>query len=132
MLSKNKIIVFSLVIFGVLLILISSFGGSKSTKPTYDDYVNALEDKIERFLKEVNKIKEADVIITLESYDSNESANELFDSSNGSMEAIIPRVRGVAVACTNGDNYEVQVTVTEIISRYLGIPTNRIKIVAID
>ena len=45
---------------------------------------------------------------------------------------IFPIVRGVAIACTNGNDDLVRMKITDLISSYLGISSNRIKIVAID
>lgn len=125
--NKNKIIISSLVILGIVLILSSSLAGKK-TDNSNEEYINSLETKIEEFLKEVDGIKEAKVIITLEEYDK-ESNEELFGDNSDTTS--VPKVRGVAVACTNGDNYAVQEKITSLISSYLGIPSNRVKIVAI-
>lgn len=130
--NKNKIIISSLVILGIILILASSFQGKSNKSSDYDDYVDSLEVKIETFLKTVDGIKDADVIIMLEDYDtSTEETNSFFSTDNTSSSTTIPNVRGVAVACTNGDNYSMQVKVTEIVSSYLGISSNKIKIVAL-
>ena len=126
---KNKIIISSLVILGIILIVISSFQG-KSTN-NYDDYVESLESKIEDFLKTVDGINDADVIVMLEdSLPAKETSSSFFES-NTSSSTSVPKVKGVAVACTNGDDYFIQAKVTGIVSSYLGIPSNKIKIVAL-
>ena len=65
---KNKIIISSLVIIGVLLLLISSFDFSKKDEKDTSSYLytEALEKKIEEFLKKVDGIYEAKVIVTLD------------------------------------------------------------------
>ncbi len=128
--NKNKIIVLSLLLFGVIFIFAGSFGGKSNDLDSHEEYTKKLEKKIEDFLKEVDGIKDATVIITLEEYNSNGNEPEGMFSSSEKQESSLPRVRGVAVACTNGDNYEMQIKITEIVSKYLGIPTNKIKIVA--
>ena len=130
--NKNKIIISSLVILGIALILVGSLQG-KSTKSSssYEEYINALEGKIEDFLKKVDGIRDAEVIITLEEYNlESEGASSSVFGNDDTTSTTLPKVRGVAVACTNGDNYEIQIKVTEIISKFLGIPSNRIKIVS--
>lgn len=128
--NKNKIIVLSLLLFGVIFIFAGSFGGKSNDLDSHEEYTKKLEKKIEDFLKEVDGIKDATVIITLEEYNSNGNEPDGMFSGSGEQESSLPRVRGVAVACTNGDNYEMQIKITEIVSKYLGIPTNKIKIVA--
>ena len=142
---KNKIIISSLVIIGIILILIGTF--SKKTSSSQDDfdaelYTEKLEKKIEDFLKTVDGISRVEVIVTLESskedvYAQNQSTFDylIIDSSNGKsgvkISEIYPTVRGIAIACTNGDDPTVQYKITEIISKYLGISSNKIKIVSI-
>jgi len=139
---KNKIIIISLVVIGVLLIVFSSIKGTKSSQAvsfSAQEYTNELEKKVEGFLKNVKGIKKAEVIITLDLsnekiYAQNGSNLDYIMSSNGEPIMIsekYPVVRGVAIACTNGDDDRVRAQITELISSYLGISSNRIKIVAI-
>jgi hypothetical protein len=143
---KNKIIISSLVIVGIILILAGSFSKKQSsTQSDFDAeiYTEKLEKKIEDFLKNVEGIKNANVIITLDTskediYAQNQSTFDylIISSSNGEsgikISEVYPTVRGIAIACTNGDNPDVQYRITEIISKYLGISSNRIKIVSIS
>ena len=142
---KNKIIISSLVIIGVILILIGSFSKKKSTSNDNFDaelYTEKLEKKIEEFLKNVAGISRVEVIVTLDSskedvYAQNQSTFDylIIDSQNGKsgvkISEIYPTVRGIAIACTNGDDPSMQYKITEIISKYLGISSNKIKIVNI-
>lgn len=139
---KNKIIISTLVIFGVMLIILSSFDFNQtknnSNQPTL--YTEALESKIEEFLKSVAGISRAKVILTLDTsnenvYAQNSSGLDYILTNDGkpiSVTEIYPTVRGVAIACTGGDRDEIKKKVTELISAYLGISSNRIKIVGID
>ncbi|MBQ4509547.1 MAG: hypothetical protein II984_02385 [Clostridia bacterium] len=138
---KNKIIISSLVIIGIALILLSSFDFSKKkddSLPTL--YTEALEDKIEDFLKNVDGINEAKVILTLDTsnesvYAQSSSGLDYILTSDGkpiSVTEIYPTVRGVAIACTGGERDDIKIKVTELIGAYLGISSNRIKIVGID
>ncbi|MBO5439352.1 MAG: hypothetical protein J6A53_01695 [Clostridia bacterium] len=138
---KNKILICSLVIIGVLLLLISSFDFSKKDEKDTSSYLytEALEKKIEEFLKKVDGIYEAKVIVTLDTteekvYAQNSSGLDYILTNEGapiSITEIYPTVRGVAIACTNGDEDETKMKITELISAYLGISSNRIKIVSI-
>lgn len=138
---KNKIIVFSLAIIGILLILLSSFDFSykKHNDNFASLYTEMLENKIEDFLKKVEGIKEVKAIVTLDTseekvYAQNSSGLDYILTNDGSpisITEIYPTVRGVAIACTNGDSDKIKMKITEIISAYLGISSNRIKIVSI-
>ena len=139
---KNKIIVISLIFVGLFLILCGSFNGKgprKNEEFSYEEYTEALEEKIEAFLKSVKGIKKAQVLITLDTsnekvYAQNSNNLDYIFSSSGEpifLSEKYPQVRGVAIACTNGDDARVRQNITELISSYLGIPSNRIKIVAI-
>jgi hypothetical protein len=139
---KSKIIIAIFAIVGILLILLGSIGfkDSKTNNSfSVSSYTNEIEKKLESFLKNVDGIDRVDVIVTLDIsnekvYAKNEGAYEYIFSSNGdpiSIAEIYPYVRGVGVACTNGQNDYVKKELTELISSYLGISTNRIKIVPI-
>ncbi len=141
---KNKIIIISLIAIGVLLVIFSTFKGKNTDNTNTDEfscklYTKELEEKIEKFLLNVDGIKNVNVIITLDS-----SAEKIYGDKNVSYDLlsinsskkgitytqeIYPCVRGVAIACTNGDSDEVKNKITRLISAYLGIPTNRIEIV---
>lgn len=139
---KSKIIISLLAVFGIVLILLGSTGfraekSSNSFSPS--TYTAELEKKLESFLKNVDGIDNVDVIVTLDIsnervYAKNEGSYDYILSSSGdpiSIAEIYPYVRGVAVACTNGQSDNVKKEITELISCYLGISTNRIKIVPI-
>lgn len=138
--NKGRIIIIVLALIGVFLIIFSSISSNEvKESDTFSPYhyTESLEKKIEAFLKEVQGIKNAKVIITLENsseqiYAKNESSLDFILSGNGdpiSITEIYPQVRGIAIACTNGDRADVKKDITELISSYLGISSNRIKIV---
>jgi hypothetical protein len=124
---RNKIIISSLVILGVILVIVGTTSAKKS-HTEYEDYISSTEEKLENFLKSVDGINEAKVIITVDDLGTKDD-DSLF--SENDKDVSLPNVRGVAIACTNGDNYEIQHKLTMLVSSYLGIPTNRVKIVAI-
>lgn len=140
---KNKLIIISLAFIGVVLIVFGSFNFNKNKSEnefSATTYTKDLEKKIEGFLKNVDGIRNVRVILTLDTsnehiYAKNDSSYDYFVSSNGTLVEIterFPVVRGVAIACTNGDDDTVKMKVTELVSSYLGISSNRIKIVEID
>ncbi len=140
---KNKIIIITLAVVGVVLILFGSISFKKQNSRSEfsaTTYTKELEKKIEGFLESVEGIKKARVILSLECssehvYAKNDASYDYFVSTSGELVEItevFPVVRGVAIACTNGDDDYVRMRVTELVSSYLGISSNRIKIVAID
>lgn len=133
---KNYLIVSVIAAIGVFLIILGSINSNKkqnSTEELYENYTIGLEKKIEDFLLNVDGITNVKVIVTLDIPNENAQGNDIFASTNSDntyLEAI-PSVKGVAIACTNGDNYEVKMCITSLISAYLGISSNRIEIVGI-
>ncbi len=139
---KSKIIISILVILGIALILLSSLDFDKKENDASQSllYTEALERKIEEFLTSVDGINKANVILTLDTsnenvYAQSSSGLDYILTTDGkpiSVTEIYPTVRGVAIACTGGDRDDIKKKVTELISAYLGISSNRIKIVGID
>jgi hypothetical protein len=139
---KSKLLIIGLLFLGVCLILLSSFKFSSQNNDNSISklYTNELEDKIENFLKSVNGINEAKVILTLDTsnenvYAQNSSGLDYILTNDGkpvTVTEIYPTVRGVAIACTGGDRDDVKIKITELIGAYLGISSNRIKTVGID
>ena len=125
--SKRKIIIIiTFFIIGIILIIAGSFFKTSNTDFNKDKYVSDMENKLEDFLINVKGIKRVKVIITLDEY-----SNAYTDSFNNQLSEQYPTVRGVCVACSNGNDIYVQSEVTEIVSKYLGIGTNKVKITSI-
>ncbi len=148
MLKKNKSIIAigALAVLGIMLIALSSISVRDSTTGddslSYEEYTSQLEKKIEDFLLSINGIKKARVVVTLDTsnehvYAQNQSTYDFLtiNSNNGESPVhitdIYPTVRGIAISCTDGDNNEVRMRITKLISAYLGISSNRIEIVSI-
>lgn len=142
---KYKIIIVTLIIVGIALIFFSTFVNRAKSEPadnfSCELYTNQLEEKIEKFLLNVEGIKNVNVIVTLESstekqYAQNESTFDYITiTSSGKNEPIYiseiyPYVRGVAISCTNGSSDYVKEKITRLVSAYLGISSNRIEIVS--
>ena len=148
MLKKNKALIILVIVsaVGLLLLLFSNTNIRDSTKEAdvldCAAYTKELENKIENFLLSIEGIKKAEVIITLDTsnehvYAQNQSTYDFLtiNSDNGEspvyITEIYPTVRGIAISCTNGDNDDVKMKITKLISAYLGISSNRIEIVPI-
>ena len=142
--KKSIIFVVALALIGIALIFGSSLfedsGTEISIQLDYEKYVSNLEEKIESFLLKIQGISKAEAIITLDTsseqiYAQSNDSYVIIDKESGespiNITEIYPTVRGIAIACTNGNSDEMKVKITKIISAYLDIPTNRIEIVGI-
>ena len=141
---KNVILISCIALIGIILIILGSYNGKneKNENFQYEEYTENLEKKIEKFLLSVDGINKVEVIVTLDTsseqvYAQNQSNYDFItiDSKNGespvNITEIYPTIRGVAIACTNGNDPNVKMEVTKLISSYLGISSNRIEIVEI-
>jgi len=104
-------------------------------------YTENLEERIARLCREVAGVKEAYVLLTLEGgseyiYAENESGSardyvilrKSDDESALPVQEISPRIRGVAVVCTRGDDSAVRLTITELLCAALGIPASAVRV----
>lgn len=116
--KKIKFYIIALFAVGALLIILGSVINTNSLeKENTDDYIKSLENKLESFLLDVKGIKKAEVIISTE-YKYDGEKNQI-------------HIKGAVVACTNGDNDKVKEEITDIVSKYLGIGANKVKITGI-
>ena len=143
--KKGIIIMTIMAALGVILIIFSNtmdYDDKEESTVNYEEYTKYLEEKLESFILGIDGIKKATVILTLDSsseqiYAQNQSNYDFLTISSGKGESpvkiteIFTTIRGVAVACTNGDNDEIKMKLTRLISAYLGISSNRIEIVNI-
>ena len=155
--NKRKIIALLGAAAGILLILfggsLTKTGGNGSGNPGAEDhyfevsfYTDTLEKKIETLCMSVSGISEAQVLLTLDcgteyvyaqngqqSESGSTSTDYLIlnrgeDSEPVMLVEIYPKIRGIAVVCTGGDDGTVQQTVVDLLSAAFGISTNRIKV----
>ena len=147
MLKKKKglLVIVMLSIFGVLLIVIGNIDKTTNTtdsKIDYEKYVDSVENKIKNFLLKIEGIEKAEVIVTLDNsteqiYAQNQESSDfvIIDSDKGQSPVYItevyPTVRGIAIACSGGEQDAVKMKITKLIAAYLNISTNRIEIVGI-
>ena len=116
--KKGKIYIIILFAVGAILIILGSVVRTGETADdSYGDYVDILEEKLESFLLDVKGITKAEVIISTEY------------KNDGDKTTI--QIKGAVVACTNGDNDKTKEEITEIVSKFLGIGANKVKITGI-
>ncbi len=135
---------------GVLLLLSGSLftGAEPKRTDTYYEvgfYTDTLEKKIETLCTTIHGITEAEVLLTLDcgteyvyakdtaQSDGSYTADYVLLGSGGEAGSVLlleiyPKIRGIAVVCTGGDEITVRREVTELLSAALGVSSNRIKV----
>lgn len=116
--KKGKIYIILLFALGAVFIILGTvLGGNKMSTDNEEEYVKNMECKLEDFLLDVKGIKKVDVIISAEFKDIGDKTEI--------------NIIGAAVACTNGNDDKVKEEITDIVSKYLGIGANKVKITGI-
>jgi stage III sporulation protein AG len=145
--GKQGIVVI-LGIAGALLLFIGSLNSAENKDQVtieflYDEYEKTLENKLEEFCACVDGIDNVKAFVSLDiSEETVYAQNSSVSSAQSTYEyllfgadsalpiyEIMPKIRGVAIACDGGNDAYTQKVVTELISSALGIPTNKIKVV---
>ncbi len=133
---------------GVALIVVSSvdytLGRPKEDTPRTDiidtsDYVDKLEAEVEALLERVDGAGGVSVLITLESdsenvyaYDSKNGSREYLTTGNGSSESPVllrrmtPRLRGIAVVCSGGNDPIVQQKLISLLCALFDLPSTKV------
>ncbi len=128
---KVAIYITVMAVIGVFLIFLGNqfFKNDEADQNDHTAYAADIEKKLEEFLLKIEGIYAAKVIVTL-TIDKTVD-NGYFNAGLANSEAYYPTVQGVAIACTNGDDYKVKMKLTSLVSAYLGISSNRIEIIDI-
>ncbi len=130
--SDRARMVFVLVGLGaVLLIFLSSqLGGNESSTQSIQEnfsseaYCRALKEEIVEMIENIEGTGKAQVLLTLES-----SYEYIYLNDDKTLTKILePKVRGVAVACTGGDNPVVKEKVIKMLTTVLSVSTNSISV----
>lgn len=155
--KKFKIII-AIGLIGILLIAFSDmFYSDKSnsntevtdTSMSYGEYTQELEEKLCSVISSIDGVGECKVMITLENSkesvyatdeedkidDSSTSKKDeyvIYDSENGETPVLIkeyyPKIQGVTVVCSGGDNIAVKETVINTVTSLFNISTNRVSV----
>ncbi len=154
--KKIKIIV-AVGLVGILLIFTSEIfsndhsKSSKSNENSFDyvQYTNELENKLNETISSIDGVGECKVMITLENSSENVYATDneiknsentinqkdeyvIYNSQNGETPVLIkeyfPRVQGVTVICTGGDNTAVKEKIIQSVTALFNISANRVSV----
>ena len=155
--SKKVKIVVAIGLVGMLLIMASEMLGSNgkeqkkenTTNFSYNDYTTQLEEKLTDVISSIQGVGECKVMITLENtaesvYATNnenksdeKSSNKkdeyvFYESSQGETPVLIkeylPKVQGVTVVCSGGDDITVKEKIIESVTSLFNISTNRVSV----
>lgn len=112
-------------------------------------YTESLEQRIGALCTSIAGITEANILLTLDCSTEYVYAQNITESKGGEnlnfttdyvivsnneenntvqLLEIYPKIRGIAVVCTGGDDIETKQKIIDLLSAALGIPSNRIKV----
>ena len=154
--SKRVKIIVAIGLVGIVLIFASSMLDSTEKNKTqdndtlsYEEYTNQMENKLIKILSSIEGAGECRVMITLENTtesvyatdveeknNSNTSNHKdeyvIYDSDKGETPVLIkeylPKVQGVTVVCTGGDNTAVREKIIQSVTSLFNIPSNRVSV----
>lgn len=147
---ENKIRIFALCGAAILLLFLMSSTKTQDEKEEEADfyrYSQLLQENLEEMLSSVNGVGKCRVLITFSDtgetvYACDEDSLSTEEKTDLSRKYVLissrseglvlkvysPSVLGVAVICRGGESSRVKNDVTEVLSRILGIPEDRISV----
>lgn len=155
--SRIKIII-AIGLIGIVLIAMSDLfssgesGGDTAKKAESVDcteYAQSLEGRLTDVISSIDGVGECKVMITLENSKEsvyatdgetktgeNDASNKeeyvIYDSENGETPVLIkeyyPKIQGVTVVCSGGDNIVIKETVINTVTSLFGISANRVSV----
>lgn len=154
--SKKIKVIVALGLIGIVLIFASDMLGKSDKKQevnndkiNYEDYTDQLENKLKNLIMAIEGVGECQVMITLENTTESVYATDVefknddnsvnqkdeyvfYDSEKGETPVLIkeylPKVQGVTVVCTGGDNIAVKEKIIQAVTSLFNIPTNRVSV----
>jgi stage III sporulation protein AG len=154
--SKKVKIIVAIGLIGIVLILASEMFENDSSKQevesdsiSYEEYTAQLENRLTELISSIDGVGQCQVMITLENTtesvyatdieikNDDSSLNEkngyvIYDSDDGETPVLIkeylPKVQGVTVVCSGGDNTAVREKIIESVTSLFNISTNRISV----
>ncbi|MCD7796631.1 MAG: hypothetical protein LUG95_03175 [Clostridiales bacterium] len=114
-----------------------------------EDYADEIEQKLTEIISSINGVGECKIMVTLENSSENVYATDVqsdsdTDSSSTSEEYVIydsnndeepvllkeyyPKILGVTIVCSGGDDVVIKETVTDTVTSLFNISTNRVSV----
>lgn len=142
---------------GIILIMLSSYAGDSSSKNdidkyesiSYSDYAKELEKSLTQTISSIDGVGKCEVMITLENTKEsvyatdNENKSDtgsvsvkdeyVLADTNGNEEPILikeylPKVQGVSIVCSGGDNAKVKESIINTVTSLFNISANRVSV----
>lgn len=121
--EKIKKLIFICGIIGVVLIFLSSFIElPKGETYSVEQYKENMQNSVSEMLSKVEGVGECSVLLTIE----NSVEGVYLQNSSTKTKEIEPKIRGVVVACANGDDPVTAGRVSEIVTKALNISSAKV------
>ncbi|SBW03507.1 putative stage III sporulation protein AG [uncultured Eubacteriales bacterium] len=145
--------VFLVILVGVILLLLPSFGGEEEAVPTpalvgstVEFDLAAMEEKLADAISEISGAGKAKVILTLKSgprqvvavdesasADENSSTTVVVSKGSGTQDAVVlqqvyPQYQGALIICPGGGEAAVKLKITEAVAAVTGLGAARISV----
>ena len=146
--DKKYVPIIGAALLGLMLLIGGGITGGGKKSDGIDDadsyfsvrfYTEDLEERIEELCRQIHGIGEVHVLVTLEGGCEYVYAENMAGSSRSYImradgegespvfvQEIYPRIRGIAVVCTKGEDSAVRLAVTQLLSAAFDIPSSRI------
>lgn len=154
--KKSLWLISAALVLGIILILYGNYSGPAKavsgsvSNQSADDYELRLESRVKTLCEQVSGVSDVSVMLTLVSMSEQVFAQNMESSESetqkelrrvyiqvggtGTQELVptkelSPCVRGVAVVCAGGDDANIQLKLTKLISSLFGIPSSSVSVV---
>ena len=121
---RNVIVICGII--GIVLIFLSSFIGSpdstQDTGSNVSEYKEQMQSSVQQMLGQIEDVGSVSVLLTIE----NSVEGVYLDNNSTKTKEIEPKIRGVVVACSGGDDPIVIQRVTQAVTKALNISTAKV------
>lgn len=121
---RNAIVICGII--GIALIFFSSFIGSSDSSDNINSdvlqYKEQMQSAVQNMLSQIEGVGEVSVLLTIE----NSVEGVYLENNSTKTKEIEPKIRGVVVACSGGDDPVVIQRVTQAVTKALNISTAKV------
>ncbi|MCH5298158.1 MAG: hypothetical protein J1E96_00190 [Ruminococcus sp.] len=121
---RNVIIICGII--GIALIFLSSFigipDGTEKTASNVSQYKEQMQSSVQQMLENIEDVGRASVLLTIE----NSVEGVYLENNSTKTKEIEPKIRGVVVACSGGDDPIVIQRVMQAVTKALNISTAKV------
>ncbi len=122
---RNLIVICGII--GIALIFLSSFIGAPDSQnntanSNVSEYKEQMQSSVQQMLENIEGVGNASVLLTIE----NSVEGVYLENNSTKTKEIEPKIRGVVVACSGGDDPIVIQRVTQAVTKALNISTAKV------